>query len=413
MTALRAAAGLAAATLLAGSVSAQTISGAPGAALEAGYDGGFFIQSAGGGYRLVIGALAQVDGRFSPDDPAPAVDTFTLRKLRPSLSGRVARFFDFKLMPDLAGGGSVVQDAYLDLRISPTLRVRTGKDKTPVGYEMLIGDAYVLFPERSLANSLVPNRDLGVALQGDLGTGFHYAAGLYNGVPDGGSSTDDRDTNDGKELAGRVVIRPFRLAGSAARALGGLGFQLGASRGAQEGALPGLKTSLGQTYFAYAPGIAARGQHSRFTPAAFYYRGPFGAFFEWVRSAQRLSAPGGRRAAAANTAWDVTGSYVLTGETGADRGVQPDAPFDPETGAPGALQAMARYAGLRVDEAVFAAGLAAPDASRTASQFSVGLNWYPNAQVKYTAAFERVGFGGGAAPRPVEHSLILRAQLAF
>ncbi len=38
------------------------------------------------------------------DDPAPFVDTFTLRKIRPTFTGRVAKYFDFKVMPDLGGG---------------------------------------------------------------------------------------------------------------------------------------------------------------------------------------------------------------------------------------------------------------------------------------------------------------------
>ena len=48
------------------------------------------VQTANGDYRLVFGAIAQLDGRFALDDPKPITNTFTLRKLRPTLSGRVA-----------------------------------------------------------------------------------------------------------------------------------------------------------------------------------------------------------------------------------------------------------------------------------------------------------------------------------
>lgn len=49
--------------------------------------------------------------------------------------------------------------AYIDVRLSPTFRVRIGKDKTPLGLEQLYAD---------LASNLVPNRDVGVQAQGEV-----------------------------------------------------------------------------------------------------------------------------------------------------------------------------------------------------------------------------------------------------
>ena len=112
----------------------------------AGFQDGFFVQSANGDYRLVLGMVAQTDGRFVLDAAKPIINTFTIRKLRPTFTGRVARYFDFKVMPDFGNGTTIVQDAYFDIRFSPKFRVRTGKDKTPVGYELLEGDGFLLFP---------------------------------------------------------------------------------------------------------------------------------------------------------------------------------------------------------------------------------------------------------------------------
>src|SRR2546423_15109049 len=205
--------------------------------LTAGFQDGFFIQSPSGDYRLVLGMVAQTDGRFSLDDPKPIINTFTIRKIRPTFSGRVAKYFDFKVMPDFGNGTTIVQDAYLDIRFSPKFRVRTGKDKTPVGYELLEGDAFLLFPERALATSLVPNRDIGVQVQGDvLSNHLFYAAGVFNGVPDGASSTTELDTNNGKDIAGRIVVTPWRTAATPPPALAGLGFALGGAPGHGPGA---------------------------------------------------------------------------------------------------------------------------------------------------------------------------------
>ena len=79
----------------------------------------------------------------------------------------------------------MILDAYLDTRLSSKLRVRTGKDKTPVGFEQLQGDANLVFPERSLASTLTPSRDIGVQAQGDLAGArallFGGAAGGWGG----------------------------------------------------------------------------------------------------------------------------------------------------------------------------------------------------------------------------------------
>src|SRR5206468_309917 len=101
-----------------------------------------------------------------------------------------------------------ILDAYLDVRFSHAFRIRAGKDKTPIGYELLIGDTSLLFPERSLASNLVPNRDVGFQAQGDLaGAKVHYAGGVFSGIPDGASSSTDLDSNNRKDLAGRVVVQ--------------------------------------------------------------------------------------------------------------------------------------------------------------------------------------------------------------
>jgi phosphate-selective porin OprO/OprP len=396
------------------SASAQTPPAAPAPApVTGGWQDGFVVQSANGDYRLTLGLTLQADGRFSLDTPAPFADTFTLRKIRPTFTGRIAKYFDYKMMPDLGGGQVVMQDAYVDLRLSPKFRFRMGKDKTPVGYELLVGDAYVLFPERSLATGLIPNRDNGVQVQGDvLANKLSYSAGVFNGIPDGTSSSTEVDTNNGKDLAARIVLQPFRSAATPARPLSGLGFHLGASSGTQTGALPSFKTSATQTYFSYVTGATADGRRTRVTPAVFYYFKSFGGFAEYVMSKQDVS-----RASTvtnvSNHAWDVTTSYVVTGDTTTDRGVRPKNNFDPAAGHWGALQLLARVGRLTTDAGAFTAGLAAASASREATQYSVEANWYPNYWIKYYVSYERTNFAGGNASRPAENAVILRTQVAF
>jgi phosphate-selective porin OprO/OprP len=377
-------------------------------AVVAGWNEGFFLQTADGTHRLQLGGVVQTDGRFPLDDPSPVLETFVLRKARPVLAGRIARYFDFRLMPELAGSATIL-DAYFDIRFSPRFRLRSGKDKTPIGYELLLSDPTLVFPERSVVSLLVPSRDIGFQAQGEVAGGrVLYAGGVFNGNPtDAGSSTTDTDTNDGKDVAGRIVYMPFRT--TKGSRLTNLGFHLGASRGSQDGALPSFRTSIGQTFFGYATGAAAAGDRTRVTPAVFLYSGRFGGFAEYARSSAEV-ARNAVVTSVANQAWDVTATVVLTGEATSDRGVRPNAPFDPAAGQWGALQLTGRVGELRVDRDAIADGLFAAGTVRLARQFTVGVNWFLNNYVKVYGTFERFTFGGA---RAAEHSIVFRSQLAF
>jgi phosphate-selective porin OprO/OprP len=393
---------------------AQTPAVPPATPVLAGWQDGFFLQSADGNNRLNVGSIIQTDGRFAFGDTAPIVDTFTIKKARIVMTGRVAKYFEFRLMPDFGNGGLVLFDAYLDLRLSNKLRIRTGKDKTPVGYELLLSDPALRFPERSLPSGLVPNRDIGIQAQGDLAGGkVFYAGGVFNGVPDGVTTTTELDTNAGKDLAGRVVIQPFRSASAPAGAQNGLGFQLGGSTGREAGALPTFKTSIGQAYFSYAAGVTAAGRHNRVAPAVFYYHGRLGAFGEYIRSTQAV-AKGAVAQTVANQGWDVNVSYSLSGEAESDRLLRPARSFDPQAHTWGAFELIARYAELHIDRAAFDAQVALAGASRTAQAWAVGADWYANPFIKYYVVVERAVFDHDPhGARPAEDSAIVRVQMAF
>ena len=395
-----------------GMVWAQTPAPAqPSTPVTAGWQDGFVIQSANGDNRLVLGLTVQADGRFLFDDPQTVADTFTIRKLRPTFSGRIARYFEFRAMPDFGAGVATLEDAYLDIRFSPAFRVRTGKDKTPIGYELLQSDPYLLFPERSLASNLVPNRDVGVQIQGDPSPKLTYSGGVFNGIPDSSNSSTDTDTNGSKDFAGRVVWQPFRSTDAPARSLNGLGFHLGGSIGDEEGSLPTYRTGSAQPYFTYASDVTASGSRHRFTPAAFYYYKAFGGFAEYVRSTQDVLRAGSRFEIG-NQGWDLTGSYVLTGEAASDRGIHPRHNFDPSNGEWGAVQVAARYSASRVDPEVFANGLASSTSNQKADAVAVAVDWYANPYVKYYFTYERTLLKGGAPSRH-EKMVLVRAQVAF
>ncbi len=382
---------------------------------------GIALESGNGNYRLQLGLLLHADGRFAlADESEQYVDNFVVRRFRPYLRGRLGRHFEFFMNPDFAGGTLTVQDAYVDTIFAPAFRIRAGKGKTPFGFERLQPAANMLFMERAFPTALAPNRDIGVQVLGDLSGGVvSYLAGVMNGVADGASA--DVETNDGKDLSGRLVLRPFNRAKSGAAARG-LGFGIAASRGDARGilALPVLRTqTLQQPYFSYAiAGTAssvADGVRIRYSPSIWYFHKAFGGWAEYVHTRTPVRR-GDTRAEIDHDAWQVTGSWVLTGENATDSsgGVRPRRNFDFGAGGWGAFQVALRYHQLQIDDLAFTLDLVAQGASGKAQAVTAGLRWYLTGNLWYTLNFERTVFDDNASgPRRAENGLAFRTQVSF
>ena len=405
--------------------------------VKAGPTGFSFSSSDNSNVIRFRGNLA-VDGRWFMDHSTPeSSDTFLFRKVRPYIEGTIDNDYDFRFMPDFGGGKTIIVDAFMTARILPWLAVQAGKFKGPVGLERLQPDQYNSFMELGLPSDLVPNRDLGVELGGDiLGGTFGYAIGEFNGVTDG-SSTDansnpDADSNDGKkDTEGRIFTQPF--VNSGVYALRGLGFGIAGTYVQTVGSatntlLPSYKTTGQNTFFSYRTGTTgtfADGRRERWSPQAYYYVGSFGALAEYVRSDQevgrQLTTTNLRSGEVNNSAYQILLSYFLTGERATYNSITPLTNFHPGSdGGWGALQVVARYSELKIDNAAFAGGaqsFADPTTSpRNARATGVGINWWLNANVKWVLDYEWTQFEGGAANngnRADERALTTRFALTF
>lgn len=387
---------------------------------------GLGISSADSNFVFQLHGQVQVDNRtfFNDDDnkgkSIQGNDSFLLRRARPIFSGTVYKDFDFMFVPDFGGSSVQIFDAYLNYRYAPWMQLRAGKFKTPVGLEQLQADQWLLFNERALPTDLVPNRDVGFQLWGDAAEGtVSYAAGIFNGVADGRNSANG-DFEDHREFAGRLFVQPFKTTGI--EPLQNAAFGLAGSWGKVNSSASGLPSALltdgQQTFFSYTNGVVANGTHWRLSPQGYYYYGPFGFLGEYVISDQRV-AKGAASADLQNTAWQISGSWVLTGEDASFAGVTPRHPFNPRANQWGAFQLAARYAQLDVDNKAFPV-FANPAASASeADAWAVGLNWYLNRDIRVNASFSRTTFGGhvdrktATVVRQPEEVVFTRLQLAF
>jgi phosphate-selective porin OprO and OprP len=380
-------------------------------------------------------------------------DSWLIRRARPTIEGTLFGKYDYRFTPDFAGGNATIVDAYIDARFDPAFKVRVGKYKSFVGLERLQGAADTKFIERSyVTNDILPNRDLGIALHGDVLEGkLNYALGFNNGVQDGGNISTGTEWNTDKEYTARLFATPFK---DSISALSGLGFGVGATytdakgqanlnytdTSAADSSLNGLPSyvSDGQnTVFRYNtwsspgtngnpgnPGAVADGKRFRITPQASYYVGPFGLIGEYVRLEQGVSAYTGGSPAAGGTAqdfkiisgtnktlhhdaWQIAASYLLTGEDASFKGVKPKRDFDLDKGGWGAWELVARYHELNLDDDTFknkagtsyqqSAG-AYSDLSKSvksAHSYDLGVNWYLNQDVKVALNYLHTTFDGG------------------
>jgi phosphate-selective porin OprO/OprP len=401
---------------------------------------GFAFRSADKAYVLKFHTLLQTDSRWFLQNGALSdkADTFLIRRFRPGLDGTLLGLVNFKFTPDFAGGSVAVFDAYADVGPFPWLHLVAGKFKSPLGLERLQSDADLAFIERALTQNLTPQRDVGVALWGEiLGGLVVYHAGIYNGNADGANT--DVDANHAKDFVGRLLVQPFKLEGLGEA--GDLGLHFAASTGnrlglATNAQLPSYKSGGQNTIFAYnAPtgdttGISTPFAHlrqTRFNPGLFYYYGPVGVLGEFVWSKQGVQK-GNTIATLKHQAAHATASVVIGGRNGYG-GATPNQNLDLKKGTWGALEIAARWNYLKIDSGTFGSSTDATlpvfsDPTKNVSKaqaFAGGANYLASRALKLAVDFEQTHFTGGQVAadkktvvnRTTENVIVGRLQLNF
>src|SRR5688572_20719783 len=325
----------------------------------------FQIGSTDNSNFLRLRGTLHADNRtFGGDSVPETADTFLLRRVRPTIEGTFGGIYDFKFMPDFAGGRSIIVDAYAAARFNPGAIVTVGKFKPPVGLERLQSSADLRFTDRALPTNLVPNRDLGVQLSADFkGGAFAYAVRYFNGVTDGQSTdnlaTPDVEVDTAGDYPARLFFQPF--VNSSNFNLRGLGFGVGTTWVDVDGtaantALSAYRSPGQQSVFAYRANTAtgttpnnatfANGERLRLAPQLFYYRGSFGLLGEYTQVEQDVSRTVGATTLSdslTNSAWQVQFSWFVTGEEEAFRGFTPGSTLQPGKPGWGAFEIVARY----------------------------------------------------------------------
>jgi phosphate-selective porin OprO/OprP len=408
--------------------SAATPNAAPDASPSAASDG-LALASADGRHTVRVALWTQALARVAFPEEGEPVSNFSLRRVRPRLDGTLFGAVDYLFMIEAGGEGKfALFDACADVRFLPALRLRVGKQKQPFSLERLQGFPVIPLAERSFGAMVGPNRDLGVTVWGEpFGGALQYQLGLFNGVPDGRNGDDDSD--DGKDVVGRLLLRPFvgvPESPFAGFAIGGAA-SYGRARGADGAATqtPTYTTPGRATMFAYRGAttteagrlraVFADGARRRLELDGYWYVGRFSLFAELVETSNTWRVPCTDTTRAVSvTAWSAMAAWLFTDDTSSyERGVEPRRPFDLGEGHWGAFELAARVQRFHVGAGAFPA-LADPAVS-VADALNLGLclSWSLNRHLRVQLDGERTTFRGGAqgGDRTPENLAILQLTL--
>ena len=364
----------------------------------AGFNKGFYIESADKQHKI------KFDGRFHGDYKAylgdhPAHSSFFVRRARLATSGTLYKYYDFRVEAEFGKGGSRLNDGFMNIHYWPQAQIKLGQFKVPFSMEELTSDNWIDFVERSLVNKLIPSRDLGVMLHGDLlDQLFYYQLGVFNGF----KLNQVNDPDDGKDLAFRLVAAPFIRTGH--KAIEGLRFGGALTYGNENLTKDqwwnsgSFKTAAETTYLSMANGVVQDGDRTR---------GGLELYWDWGSTALKgeyiVTQLNGLEINNQNNDFDIKGGYIsishyLTGEkftfkNGMPRRTVPLTKFEPGTPGWGAWQIGARYEFLEADQGLLDLGYVDSTLYTDKTHgFTLGVNWYPNEMVRFMLNYYHMKF---------------------
>lgn len=138
-----------------------------------------------------------------------STDGFRIRRARLSLGGEILRNIHYKLQVD-AVKSPILLDAQIEIHLKTQVKLRFGQFKVPFSLENLTSSSALDTISRSqTVEKLCPGRDIrasgrdiGVILNGGF-SWVEYALGIFNG-----SGINQNDSNEQKDIAGRLVFYP-------------------------------------------------------------------------------------------------------------------------------------------------------------------------------------------------------------
>jgi phosphate-selective porin len=345
----------------------------------AGWSNHPFLQNAEGTATLNFTGGAQLDYRGYQTGEHPP-DTFLIRRMRLGVEGKLAKYFDYRILAELADTkGTLVRDAFISIHHSDKFQLRFGQFKQPFGQEELLAYSNLDFVERSMADNLVPSRSPGIMAFGFLNKGtVEYYVGAFNGK--GIQTPNNNDTPEGSV---RLRFTPWKNKQGSMFKNFAFGGAFTSGRDENGESIVGSTESRSFTF--YKPELV-NGQITRANGEVSWIlrQAAIRAEYDQVNQEREgLGVNGVNLPGVVAKAFMTQFTYVLTGEHKGENGaVLPNRNLFGDDGNAtgfGAWELKARFARLQIAD-----GTAK---SNHAESIYFGANWYLNRFVKYVLDF--------------------------
>ena len=392
-------------------------------------NGRLAFASANGDFTVALRSLVQFDyGYFAQGKNPAAVDLNSgsnFRRAQIGLQGTAWREWSYNFTYDFGGNGveknGYIYYAYLQYDGFGPLHVRGGaiapfagiEDATSSGDLLFLERASVVDIARNIAGS--PGREgIDVFLQGDT----YLLSAAYTSKKTTDAATFDEQSavvtraawlpvnSDVKWLVDANFSHVFHLADTAANQ----GANFFSFSNGPEVAVDASKTV--NTGNIDAKRVTEFGFESAATYAGFYAQGG------WFRFNVE------RRTAVPNPnfdGWYAALTYTLTGEehqydpaTASFRGLRPANPLG-SSGGWGAWEVKARYSDINLDFNPLASAANGGIAGGKQDVWTVGLNWYPTAGLRFALDYDNISVNHINAPATdiTASAIALRSQISF
>lgn len=365
--------------------------------------GKFEVTSPDGGFSVRVGGRIQADAAMYDTDVVDHGDGSEIRRARLFMSGTLWRVWDYKFQYDFTGTGSDgIKDAYVAYTELGPAEIQAGHFKEPFSLQNMTSSKHNNFLERGLPDLLAPDRSIGAAI--NAGTDHWSAsAGVF------GTGVDDPAGNSDESLGvtGRATYAPINSDGRVLHFGGALSYRD-----------TGQDKTLTFSNRPESHVTDIRLVNTMAVDADNFYR--YGVEAAWVYD--RLTLQGEYlgvsvdRAIAGNPDVDFDGYYAeimwfltddqrtYSGSSGEFKAVKPSSIVG--YGGIGAWQIGARISNVDLIDGDINGG--------EEDNLTLGLNWFPNANLRFSANYIKVlDTMGGPFAGDEPDIFTVRGQLEF
>lgn len=164
----------------------------------------FEVKSVGNDFSLRVGGRIQADAATYSEDVRRHNDGTEIRRARLFVQGKLWQAWKYKFQYDFSNSGSAgIADAYIQYVGLKSWKIAVGHIKEPFSLQNMTSSKYITFTERGLPHLFTPNRAIGIGV-GRSSNNWSLNAGLFGEGIDG--ATDDED--EGYSITGRATYAP-------------------------------------------------------------------------------------------------------------------------------------------------------------------------------------------------------------